>query len=124
MELYRTRHHDLQSLGRSQSNNYTNTYELQGSATKVWGSHTLKFGADVRQINYELQNTGDILAYNGYTDLDPGLVQPALNPTAAMRYASFLIGGVSGSTNYPLFPWWKQYYGAPTPTTTGRSPAN
>ena len=38
-----------------------------GSVTKVWGSHTLKAGFDIRQINYETQNTGDILSYNGNT---------------------------------------------------------
>src|SRR5205085_489970 len=28
-------------------------------------------------------------------------------------YASFLLGIVGGSSNYPLFPWWKQIYMAP-----------
>ena len=41
------------SLGRSQSNNFTDTYELMFSATKVTGSHTIKAGFDIRQINYE-----------------------------------------------------------------------
>ena len=62
---------DVYSLGRSQSNNYTNTYELQGSVTKVAGSHTMKAGIDLRQINYELQNTGDILALQRLLHLDP-----------------------------------------------------
>ena len=37
---------------------------------------------------------------------------PTPTPTRGDGYASFLLGGVSGSSNYPLFPWWKQYYGA------------
>ena len=99
------------SLGRSQSNNYTDTFELQFSATKVAGSHTVKAGFDVRQINYEIQNTGDILSFQGST----GWTQRVYNQGDSVSgdgYASFLLGTVSGSSNYPLFPWWKQYYGA------------
>ena len=44
-----------------------NTYELQGNVTKVAGSHTIKAGIDTRQINYLLQNTGNILQYHGDT---------------------------------------------------------
>jgi hypothetical protein len=99
------------SLGRSQSNNYTNTYELQGSITKILGSHTVKAGADVRQINYEIQNSGDILAINGYQTWTQDAFTNA-NAGTGDAYASFLLGGISGSSNYPLFPWWKQHYGA------------
>jgi hypothetical protein len=98
------------TLGRSQSNNYTNTYELQGSMTKVAGSHTIKAGADIRQINYEQQNSGDILAYSGYQTWTQDTFTNA-NSNTGDAYASFLIGGVGGATNYPLFPWWKQHYG-------------
>ena len=100
------------SLGRSQSNNYSNTYELQGSLTKVAGSHTLKAGIDLRQINYEQQNTGDILSYSGYSTWTQNAFSSADSNTGD-AYASFLLGGVSGSSNYPLFPWWKQMYIAP-----------
>ena len=99
------------SLGRSQSNNFTNTYQLQGSVTKVAGAHTIKMGADVRQINYLLQNTGDILSYSGDTTWTQ---QSNINGTSTMGdgYATFLLGVVSGSSNYPLFPWWRQPYSA------------
>lgn len=100
-------------LGRSQSNNFSNTFQLQGSVTKIIGSHTMKFGVDVRQINYLIQNTGDILSFSGYqtwTQDKWSGGNPLSNTGDA--YASFLIGGVSGSSNYPLFPWWKQHYGA------------
>jgi len=98
------------SLGRGQSNNYTNTFELQGSVTKVAGPHTLKAGADIRQINYEIQNTGDILQFNAYT----GLTQKVWNTsdgTSGDPFATFLLGVPEGTSNYPLFPWWKQMYG-------------
>jgi hypothetical protein len=97
------------SLGRGQSNNFTNTYELQGSVTKIWGSHTMKFGIDARQINYMQQNSGNILRYTGQTTWTRDAFVNG-NPGTGDGYASFLIGGVSGATDYPLFPWWKQHY--------------
>jgi hypothetical protein len=100
------------SLGRSQSNNYTDTYELMASATKLWGSHTIKFGLDVRQINYELQNTGDIFSFTGQNQWTRRVYNVS-ESTSGDGYASFLLGLGSGSSNYPLFPWWKQYYTAP-----------
>jgi hypothetical protein len=98
------------SLGRGQSNNFTNTYQLQTNVTKVAGAHTLKAGFDIRQINYLQQNTGDILSYTGPTAWTQ---RSNVNAQAAVEgdgYASFLLGIVSGSSNYPLFPWWKQWY--------------
>jgi hypothetical protein len=100
------------TLGRSQSNNFTDTYELMASATKVWRSHTFKAGFDIRQVNYEIQNTGDILRYTGSTNWTQSAYTSA-DVNSGDGYASFLIGGVSGSSNYPLFPWWKQIYAAP-----------
>jgi len=98
---------------------------LQGSVTKVINSHTIKMGADVRQINYLLQNTGDILSYSGNTTWtqssnnlaqSPSFTNPGTNgrdgAVEGDGYASFLLGAVSGSSNYPLFPWWRQPYAA------------
>ena len=101
------------SLGRSQSNNYTDTFQLQFSATKVTGSHTIKAGFDIRQINYELQNTGDILAFNGYTGWTQKVWNQSRMPPAATATRRSCWACRSGSSNYPLFPWWKQYYYAP-----------
>ena len=100
------------SLGRSQSNNFTDTFQLQLSATKVTGSHTIKAGFDIRQINYEIQNTGDILSYTGQASWTQRVYNIG-ESTSGDGYASFLLGLVGGSSNYPLFPWWKQYYYAP-----------
>jgi hypothetical protein len=100
------------TLGRSQSNNYTNTYQLSGSAMKVAGPHTIKAGIDVRQINYEQQNTGNILNYTGNTTWTQNAWTSA-NSNTGDGYASFLLGIAGGSSNYPLFPWWKQSYFAP-----------
>ena len=103
------------SLGRSQSNNFTNTYELMASGTKVTGTHTIKAGIDIRQINYEIQNTGNILSFTGRSDWTQR-VWNVSESTSGDGYASFLLGLVGGATgnnstsNYPLFPWWKQWY--------------
>ena len=56
-----------QNLGRYQSNNWSNTFQLQGNVTKVAGAHTIKAGIDARQINYLIQNTGNILQFQGDT---------------------------------------------------------
>ena len=100
------------SLGRGQSNNYSNTYEIEASATKIWRSHTMKMGFTARQINYEQQNTGDILSFTG----NQTWTSKTWNQNDTISgdgYATFLMGIVSGSSNYPLFPWWKQIYAAP-----------
>ena len=104
-----------QGLGRSQSNNYSNTYEAMINATKIKGGHTIKGGFDIRRINYLQQNTGDILSYNGQAQWTQELYNNG-NTAAGVSgdgYASFLLGLVSGSSNYPLFPWYKQWYASP-----------
>jgi hypothetical protein len=99
-------------LGRGQSNNFTNTYQLAVSATKIQGQHTMKAGLDLRQINYLQQNTGDILRFDSYA----GPTSKNWNQPDAISgdpYATFLLGIPEGNSNYPLFPWWKQWYLAP-----------
>ncbi len=100
------------SLGRSQSNNFSNTYELAFNATKIWRTHTMKGGIDIRQINYETQNTGDILSFSGNTAFTQKVYNQS-DSTSGDGYATFLLGIPDGSSNYPLFPWWKQWYIAP-----------
>ena len=50
----------LYTLGRSQSNNFTNTYQLQGSVTKVIGGHTIKAGAGICVTSQIDQSTGRV----------------------------------------------------------------
>ena len=66
-----------------------------------------------RQINYLLQNTGNILSYQGDTTWTQrsNTCQRRCH-SRAIGYATFLLGIVSGSSNYPLFPWWRQPYTA------------
>jgi hypothetical protein len=100
------------SLGRSQSNNFTNTYQFSFNVTKISGKHSMKGGFDMRQVNYLLQNTGDILSFSG----NRGFTQRIWNQGDSVSgdgYATFLLGYADGSSNYPLFPWWQNYYMAP-----------
>jgi hypothetical protein len=99
-------------LGRSQSINITNSYNLAGNLTKIMGSHSMKVGVDVRRNHFIIQNTGDILQFNAR----PNPTQRLWNQgeaTSGDPYASFLLGIVEGSSNYPLFPFFKQWYLAP-----------
>ena len=100
---------NYQNLGRSRSNNYTDTFQAMFNGTKVAGNHTIKAGIDVRQINYEIQNTGSILNFTGNSTWTQNAWTSA-NSNSGDGYASFLLGIVGGSSNYPLFPWWKQMY--------------
>jgi len=100
------------SLGRSQSNNFTNTYQMAISGTKIWGNHTMKFGVDGRQINYLQQNTGDILSFTGNRNFTQRNFNQG-DSTSGDGFATFLLGLADGSSNYPLFPWWRNYYFAP-----------
>ncbi len=100
------------SLGRGQSINITNNYNLMANMTKIMGSHTMKFGIDWRRIQFIQQNSGDILSFTGQTQWTQRLWNQG-EPTAGDGYASFLIGGVSGSQNYPVYPFFRQWYFAP-----------
>ncbi|MBI1899352.1 MAG: TonB-dependent receptor [Acidobacteria bacterium] len=100
------------SLGRYQSINITNNYGLMGNVTKISGPHTLKFGVDLRRIHYIQQNSGNILRFLGETRWTQRLYNQS-EPTAGDGYASFLIGGVTGSSNYPLYPFNRWWYFAP-----------
>ncbi len=100
------------SLGRYQGINITNNYGLMGNVTKIAGSHTLKAGIDFRRIHYITQDSGDILRFDGQTRW----TQREYNVSRSNEgdgFASFLIGGVGGSSNYPLYPFWQQWYVAP-----------
>lgn len=99
-------------LGRARDRNVTNSYNLAGSVTKIVGSHTLKMGLDVRYMQWAQMNTGNVLQFDARPQWTSRLWNQ-LEPTSGDAFASFLIGGVSGSSNYPLFPFFRQWYYAP-----------
>lgn len=100
------------TLGRTQSINITNNYSLMGNVTKITGQHTLKFGLDWRRGHYIQQNTGEILRFTAQRQWTQRLWNQG-EATAGDGYASFLLGGVGGSSNYPLYPFNRQWYIAP-----------
>lgn len=104
---------DLYSpLGRGQGINITNNYNLMANVTKVAGSHTIKFGIDLRRGHYLEQNSGDILLFNAWPRWTSRLWNQ-VEPDSGDPYASFLLGGVEGSVNYPVYPFFRQWYFAP-----------
>ena len=100
------------SLGRYQSINITNNYNLMSNLTKIWRGHTMKMGLDLRRIHFIQQNTGNILYFQGQTQWTQRLWNQG-EATAGDSYASFLISGVGGSVNIPLYPFNRQWYAAP-----------
>ena len=99
------------SLGRYQSINISNNYNIAANITKIMSGHTLKAGVDLRQNQYILQNTGDIFRLS----FGRGFTQRIWNqaePQAGDAFASFLIGtpNTNSTSNYPLFPFFKQNY--------------
>lgn len=100
------------ALGRGQSINITNTYNLAANVTKIAGPHTIKFGIDLRRNHFIQQNSGDILSFTGETRWTQRLWNQG-EPNAGDGYASFLLSGVGGSSNYPLYPFFRQWYFAP-----------
>ena len=107
------------SLGRYQSINLTNNYNLAANITKIAGSHTIKTGVDVRRIHYLQQNSGNILFFRA----EPNWTSRLWNqnePTAGDSYATFMLGllqrdgvGTASAQNYPLYPFNRQWYMAP-----------
>src|ERR1700682_5975800 len=100
-------------LGRYRSVNITNNYAINPNITKIWKSHSIHTGVDIRNIQYILNDTGNIWFFRGNKDYtrktwnkDDGL--------SGNGIASFLLGIPSGgSSNYPLFPFFRQWYYAP-----------
>jgi hypothetical protein len=103
---------DYSDLGRAQSINITNSYNIASYLTKIVGSHTLKMGIDVRRNHFILQNTGNILFFNSNHNPTQRLWNQG-EATSGDEYATFLLGAVEGSSNYPLYPFFRQWYVSP-----------
>jgi len=99
-------------LGRGQGFNLTNNYNLAANITKIAGSHNLKMGVDLRRIHFIQQNSGDILQFAGQRNYTQRIWNQG-ESTAGDSYASFLLGAVTGNSNYPVYPFNRQWYFAP-----------
>jgi hypothetical protein len=99
-------------LGRARDRNVTNSYNLTGNVTKISGPHTMKFGVDLRRTHWAQLNTGNVLQFDARPQWTSRLWNQ-VEPNSGDSFASFLLGGVGGSSNYPLFPYFRQWYLAP-----------
>jgi hypothetical protein len=103
-----------QTLGRTSSDNITNSYGLESSVTKIMGTHTLKAGIDVRWIQYLVLDTGSILEEDFTSALTQQVYNNAGNGLGGDSYASFLLGYPNGGqSNYAAYPFYRQWYIAP-----------
>ena len=103
-----------QTLGRTTSDNITNSYGLEGSVTRVTGKHTFKAGIDVRRIQYLVLDTGSILEEDFSSAWTQQVYNNAGNGLGGDGYASFLLGYPSGGqSNYAAYPFYRQWYIAP-----------
>lgn len=100
------------SMGRGQGVNITNNYGLQANITKIWHNHSIKAGVDLRRIHYITQDSGDILSFTGNTSWTQRVWNQG-DSVSGDGYASFLLGIPSGSSNYPVYPFWHNWYFAP-----------
>ena len=100
------------SLGRARDRNVTNSYNLATNVTKIVNSHTMKMGLDIRRMHWAQMNTGNVLQFDAQTQWTQRIWNQG-EATAGDAYASFLLGGIGGSSNYPLFSFFRQWYVAP-----------
>lgn len=113
------------ALGRYRSDNITNYYGIEASVTKTVGTHTFKTGLDLRRNQYIIDDTGNILEVDSTSSFTQYAYNNNLNPSNQISgdgYASFLLGNPSGgSSNYPAYPEFRQWYSGCTSRTTGAS---
>ncbi len=103
----------LMNLGRYMGFNYTNTFAVHPTVTKIRGAHTTKSGVDMRWVQYATNNTGNVFllgSNRSYTQADY-LRGDALSGNAL---ASWLLGTPSSaSVAYNVFPIYLYKYIAP-----------
>ena len=104
-------------LGRGDVRNLDNDFALTGSVTKIWKSHNIHAGFDLRQYNYLIQSpstnasgTNSVLNFSSSVGFTQKWYSQADNSGSGL--ASFMLGLPSGNIAIPVFPWLKQLYGA------------
>jgi hypothetical protein len=101
------------TMGRHPGGNWTNTWAIHPTATKISGSHALKFGMDTRFTQYAERNWTDPL----YFSTSRVFTQRQFNQSDALSgssIASFLLGfPSSGRADFNAFPIYMYRYQAP-----------
>ncbi|MEK7409534.1 MAG: TonB-dependent receptor [Acidobacteriota bacterium] len=104
---------DYSFLGYVGSNNYTNTWAVHPTATKIAGAHTLKFGVDIRWIQWATRNRGNPWYFSGSRAFTQRQFDRA-DALSGNSIASFLLGyPASGTSDYNAFPAYMYRYLAP-----------
>ncbi len=92
--------------------NYTNSASAGGTVTKIYGKHSLKFGFDIRRIQYDLVNFGNNFAWTFGTGWTQQVYNIA-NSSSGSGLASFLLGlPTAGSVDNNIYPSYVYRYDA------------
>lgn len=104
---------DYLPLGRYFNFNYTNTVAVHPTFTWIKGAHTFKMGVDYRQIQYNVQNSGNVFQLNFTRDF----TQEQFNrgdQLSGNSIASALLGAPNGGqVQANVFPAFRYLYMAP-----------
>ncbi|MBM3747216.1 MAG: TonB-dependent receptor, partial [Acidobacteria bacterium] len=104
---------DYSYLGNYGFANYTNTWAVHPTASKIAGPHTLKFGVDIRWIQYATKNRGNPLIFSGTRAFTQQQWDRA-DALSGNSIASFLLGHpASGGSDFNAFPIYMYRYMAP-----------
>ena len=104
------------------SEHHRDSYSLSPSLTKILGSHTLKFGADVRLLDYNFNQTANGSASSGTFNFDAGFTSADGTTAAAAGgnpFASFMLGTPSSGSLTTIrmagqYSWYQGYYATDT----------
>lgn len=92
--------------------NYTNSASVAGTVTKIVGKQTLKFGVNIRRIQYDLINLGNNFSWTfgtGWTQQQYNIA----NSSSGNGLASFLLGlPTAGSVDNNAYPSYVYRYDA------------
>ena len=94
---------------------YTTTYSLQSTVSKVAGAHQLKAGIDWRRSHVGQLNLGyPFLIGTVGQFTEQAFAQPSLNANTGDSMAGFMLGAITFSrADFNVRPFWQHWYVAP-----------
>lgn len=104
---------DYLSLGRYYNFNYTNTFALHPTFTSIKGSHTLKYGIDMRWLQFNQQDSGNVFQLTFNRNFTQRQFNRA-DQLSGNSIATALLGApTGGQVQNNVFPSWITSYYAP-----------
>ncbi len=102
-------------LGFNVSYEYNNTYGLMGSVSKIWRTHNLKAGLDMRRLEYLTTILGNIMQIGSNSGFTRQVWDNAASEVnSGDSFASFLLGApATGSADFNVRPYFRSWYFAP-----------